>query len=81
MNQCDYLVVQGVIERDRLVFTEVRKNRRKPIFMLTSGGYQVYILRAPYSYSITIYTTIIQCMHTHLMCYNRQGETFMFDCF
>lgn len=33
---------QGVMERDRLVFTEVRKKRKKPIFMLTSGGYQVY---------------------------------------
>jgi histone deacetylase 11 len=31
---------EGVIERDRLVFTEVRKKRGKPIFMLTSGGYQ-----------------------------------------
>ena len=34
-------LTQGVMERDRLVFTEVRKNRGKPIFMLTSGGYQV----------------------------------------
>jgi histone deacetylase 11 len=34
---------EGVIERDRLVFTEVRKKRGKPIFMLTSGGYQVHL--------------------------------------
>ena len=31
---------QGVAERDRLVFSEVRK-RGIPIFMVTSGGYQV----------------------------------------
>ena len=32
---------QGVAERDRLVFSEVRK-RGIPIFMVTSGGYQVH---------------------------------------
>ena len=29
------------MERDKLVFTEVLKKRGKPIFMVTSGGYQV----------------------------------------
>ena len=32
------------MERDKLVFTEVRKNRGKPIFMVTSGGYQVGVV-------------------------------------
>lgn len=35
------LLLQGVTERDQLVFTEVRK-RGIPILMVTSGGYQVY---------------------------------------
>ena len=34
--------MQGVAERDRLVFSEVRK-RGIPIFMVTSGGYQVHM--------------------------------------
>lgn len=33
--------MQGVAERDRLVFSEVRA-RGIPIFMVTSGGYQVH---------------------------------------
>ena len=35
--------MQGVTKRDQIVFTEVR-NRGIPIFMVTSGGYQVYYL-------------------------------------
>lgn len=31
---------EGVVERDRLVFDEVRRKRHIPIFMVTSGGYQ-----------------------------------------
>ena len=34
---------QGVVERDRLVFDEVRRKRHIPIFMVTSGGYQVIL--------------------------------------
>ena len=32
---------QGVVRRDEIVFQEVREKRGIPIFMLTSGGYQV----------------------------------------
>ena len=36
-------MLQGVKERDRLVFSEVR-SREIPIVMVTSGGYQVFII-------------------------------------
>ena len=35
-------VLQGVVQRDEIVFREVREKRGIPIFMLTSGGYQVF---------------------------------------
>ena len=41
------------MERDRLVFTEVRKIRGKPIFMVTSGGYQVIYL------CLVVYLTLL----------------------
>ena len=34
------LILQGIIERDQIVFEEARK-RGITVFMLTSGGYQV----------------------------------------
>ena len=53
-------MLQGVKERDRLVFiiSEVR-SREIPIVMVTSGGYQVFIIVSIVSVSTTWYT------HTH----------------
>ena len=37
---CTVFGLQGIIERDQIVFEEANK-RGIPLFMLTSGGYQV----------------------------------------
>ena len=40
LNNYDLFLLKGIIERDQIVFQEARQ-RGIPIFMLTSGGYQV----------------------------------------
>ena len=37
--------LQGIKDRDELVFTEVRAKRRIPILMLQGGGFQVNIYK------------------------------------
>ena len=63
------------MERDRLVFTEVRKKRGKPIFMVTSGGYQVGSLAAfiP-SLFIIIILTMEAMKWVDSFLYNIQGS-------
>ena len=48
------------------MFTEVRRNRGKPIFMLTSGGYQVQTNRHTHTLSLThTHTHSLSLSHTH----------------
>ena len=61
-------MLQGVKERDRLVFivSEVR-SREIPIVMVTSGGYQVFIIVSIVSVSTTCRYTHTHTAHTSVV--------------